>query len=144
MTRLRQNDILWYSNKLVPRDTVRRHYREWRRSQGIPERCDEESCVFHSQPLVWNGKPLKLILEHKNGVNSDNRPENLRFLCPNCDSQLVETRGGANKGKVEKSEGGFVLVKKGGKRDHNVPVKTAKLRTTRYSPIVSIRPLKNS
>lgn len=35
----------------------------------------------------WNGKELVLQLEHKNGVNNDNRLENLTFLCPNCHSQ---------------------------------------------------------
>lgn len=29
-------------------------------------------------------------LDHKNGVNTDNRLENLRFLCPNCHS-LTDT-----------------------------------------------------
>ena len=36
----------------------------------------------------WMGKPLPLILDHINGVNIDNRLENLRFACSNCDSQL--------------------------------------------------------
>jgi hypothetical protein len=36
----------------------------------------------------WNNKPLPLILDHINGVNNDNRIENLRFVCSNCDSQL--------------------------------------------------------
>ena len=34
----------------------------------------------------WNGKTLSLELDHINGVNNDNRLENLRFLCPNCHS----------------------------------------------------------
>ena len=35
----------------------------------------------------WNGKKLSLQLEHKNGINNDNRIGNLSFLCPNCHSQ---------------------------------------------------------
>lgn len=35
----------------------------------------------------WNGQELSLRLDHINGVNNDNRLANLRWLCPNCDSQ---------------------------------------------------------
>src|SRR5512137_2356140 len=44
----------------------------------------------------WNGKPLVLRLDHKNGTHDDHRLENLRFLCPNCDSQ-TDTYCGANR-----------------------------------------------
>ena len=46
----------------------------------------------------WNGKPLVLRLDHKNGQRSDHRLLNLRFLCPNCDSQ-TDTFCGRNKPK---------------------------------------------
>lgn len=36
----------------------------------------------------WQGKPMPLILDHINGVNNDNRLQNLRFVCSNCDTQL--------------------------------------------------------
>lgn len=35
----------------------------------------------------WRGKPLTLHLDHINGHHTDNRFENLRFLCPNCHQQ---------------------------------------------------------
>lgn len=43
----------------------------------------------------WLGKKLSLQLDHINGVNNDNRIENLRLLCPNCHSQ-TETFSGKN------------------------------------------------
>ena len=123
MSRLRQplQEILCFDPEAVDRDKVRRYYAEWRRQHDLPDRCDNEACSYHSEPLVWNGEPLKPILDHITGNALDNRPQNLRYLCPNCDSQL-ETRGGANKGRVQNvSEGGFELHdKKKGTKDVNI------------------------
>ena len=46
----------------------------------------------------WNGKPLTLQLEHKNGIHNDHRITNLCFLCPNCHSQ-TDTYSGKNMGR---------------------------------------------
>lgn len=55
----------------------------------IPYRCS--LCGI----TTWNGKTLSLELDHINGINNDNRLENLRFLCPNCHSQTT-TYGSRN------------------------------------------------
>ena len=38
---------------------------------------------------TWMNESIILDLDHINGKNTDNRLENLRFLCPNCHSQTA-------------------------------------------------------
>jgi hypothetical protein len=79
---------------------VRKYYDQYREENGLPRRCDNPACCFHTGELVWNGKELRLRLDHIKGVSRGNRPKNLQLLCPNCESQ-TKTRGGKNKGRVE-------------------------------------------
>ena len=58
---------------------------------GRPYICEECGLL-----PVWNGKPLSLQLDHKNGHRWDNRPENVRFVDPNCHSQ-TDNFGSKNK-----------------------------------------------
>mgnify|MGYP002673463662 FL=1 len=62
----------------------------------IPYKCAICGCT------MWQGKTLSLELDHINGINNDNRLENLRFLCPNCHSQ-TSTYGSRNQ-QLNKSE----------------------------------------
>ncbi len=53
-------------------------------------------CAICGIGPVWNDRPLMLRLDHENGINDDYRLENLRLLCPNCDSQ-TDTYCGRNR-----------------------------------------------
>ena len=61
----------------------------------IKENILEYTCAECSNN-TWRGKPISLHLDHINGIPTDHRLENLRFMCPNCHSQTV-TYCGKNK-----------------------------------------------
>ena len=52
----------------------------------------------------WQGKPITLHVDHINGDPSNDHPNNLRLICPNCHSQ-TEFLGGANNGRGRGSQG---------------------------------------
>lgn len=62
----------------------------------IKEGILKYKCSVCGNNGMWNGIELILILDHINGDNTDHRKENLRFLCPNCNSQM-DTFAGRNK-----------------------------------------------
>lgn len=80
------------SNKLFTEHS--KHSRIVIRRRVIKENLLEYKCAICGIS-EWNGKTLSLELDHINGVNDDNRLENLRFLCPNCHSQTT-TYGSRN------------------------------------------------
>lgn len=45
-------------------------------------------CAICGRPGMWLDLPLALVLDHIDGDPTNNRRENLRLVCPNCDSQL--------------------------------------------------------
>jgi hypothetical protein len=60
-------------------------------AEGLKQR----RCELCGQTEVWRGRHMALILDHVNGVATDNRLENLRIVCPNCAATL-ETHCGRN------------------------------------------------
>ncbi|MFF4080872.1 HNH endonuclease [Streptomyces sp. NPDC001777] len=55
---------------------------------GIEERCS----MCGTEPL-WRDRPLPLEVDHIDGDWRNNRPRNLRLLCPNCHSVTDTYRG---------------------------------------------------
>ena len=84
----------------------------------IPYKCAICGCT------EWQGKTLSLELDHINGVNNDNRLENLRFLCPNCHSQ-TSTYGSRNQ-QINSSE-------------YNIPDDLRKMVEEKYNEVKSVK-----
>ena len=79
--------------KRIDRPTARRYLAE---ARGY--KC--EVCSISD----WQGKSITLHVDHKNGDPSNDHPDNLRLICPNCHSQ-TEFLGGGNKGRGRGSLG---------------------------------------
>jgi PHP family Zn ribbon phosphoesterase len=58
-------------------------------------------CELCGQGEEWMGKKMSLILDHINGDRVDNRLENLRIVCPNCNATLETHCRGKNISKYD-------------------------------------------
>ena len=68
----------------------------YRCSWRLRERYKKKTGINHCEccELVeWQGKPIPLEIHHINGVNTDNRIDNLQLLCPNCHALTNNYRG---------------------------------------------------
>jgi predicted RNA-binding Zn-ribbon protein involved in translation (DUF1610 family) len=61
----------------------------------------QHQCELCGQGEIWRGRAMALILDHVNGVPTDNRLENLRIVCPNCAATFDTHCGRKNRLEVE-------------------------------------------
>lgn len=78
ITSKKSNQDIFHKNSVYDRKDLKRKIIK----EGILEYKCSMCGIFE-----WMDKPLSLQLDHINGINNDNRIENLRFLCPNCHTQ---------------------------------------------------------
>ena len=72
--------LIFCKDSGVARITVKRRI--------IKDKLLPYKCSLCPVDNIWNNKELSLVLDHINGIHNDHRLENLRFVCPNCNSQL--------------------------------------------------------
>jgi len=70
-------------------NAIKRRFRELENVEYV--------CAICGHKGEWNGRPLVLQLDHKDGNNKNNTLDNLRWLCPNCHSQTRTYAGRNNK-----------------------------------------------
>ena len=87
MNRKWTDEEIFVKNSPVVQAVLRNHYKTGNYT--------EYKCSICGLEPFWNGKELSLTLDHINGNNKDDRLENLRWVCPNCDRQL-DTFGSKN------------------------------------------------
>lgn len=80
--------------EISERTTLKKYLRELHNKNGC----------FICDITTWQGKELPLELDHIDGDASNNKPDNLRILCPNCHS-ITDTWKARNKGSGRKALG---------------------------------------
>ena len=77
----------------IPLDKILIENSSYNSTNNLKKRLYKEGlktaiCEKCGQDENWRGDHISLILDHINGINDDNRLENLRILCPNCNAAL--------------------------------------------------------
>lgn len=88
----REYNNVFCANSTVTQSVLRKWYKK--------EFGNPSCCSICGQSTLWNGKELTMILDHIDGDNHNNQENNLRWICPNCNSQLETFAGRNNRSKI--------------------------------------------
>jgi len=105
------------------------------------EGLKERKCEKCGQDENWHGEHMSLILDHINGIHNDNRLENLRIVCPNCNATLSTHCKGA-KGLIVKNKEKITIKKnrttiKKTKDKQLISLKQRKVKRPSYEQLLS-------
>lgn len=142
----RSPENIFIENSTADQATLRRWY--------LKGNYTPYKCAICGQEPFWNGRELTLTLDHINGINNDDRLENLRWVCPNCDRQ-TNTFAGKNVKKKPQSTKHYCLdcgkeifrtsmrcpecARKHRRQEHEVPVSRDELKKLiRNTPFTTI------
>ncbi|ARQ63260.1 HNH endonuclease [Mycobacteroides abscessus subsp. abscessus] len=74
---------LWLESGEAWVDSRRGHY-----IRAFLTEAQSDRCAICGGASSWQGSPLVFVLDHVDGNPANNCRDNLRLVCPNCDSQL--------------------------------------------------------
>ena len=122
LTKFNENYDKWkkeqYSKQTIPTEMClvpnSKYNRRGLKKRLIKEKLMDYKCYKCENIGEWEGQKLSLQIDHINGVNNDNRIENLRFACPNCHSQ-TETFSGKRCKRIYYCQGCSSEIFKGSK-----------------------------
>ena len=96
----KSNPKRWKFEDIFCKESKAGHSGTYLKSILYQNKIKKQECeICGIKPDEWVSGRISLILDHINGDRKDHRLENLRIICPNCDSTL-STYTGRNKNKT--------------------------------------------
>ena len=119
----------WQEVLILRTDGKRQHAVVLRRA--LIEHGRKYVCEICGLAPIWNGKELRLQVDHKSRNWCNDRPENLQFTCPNCHTQTEGYNGSKGMCDLTDSNRGQRLRRKikNGSVDENEIGRSFSLRT---------------